>query len=212
MPRHSEKRAAWTRKRLAALDGNAIPFDRAVLLFFRRLAPRGECLIWTGYAGSDGYGSATFDGRLQRVHRIAYQLAFGPIPPGLHIDHTCHNPATCKGGVACVHRLCCNPDHLEAVTNVENILRGGGFTAVNARKTHCKRGHEFTPENIYTQPGKPGTRVCRECVRGQRQRWVAKNPEKARKSQYAASKRYVENNRDQVNAAQRALRARKRAV
>jgi hypothetical protein len=48
---------------------------------------------------------------------------------------------------------------LEAVTNRENMLRGVGVCALNARKTHCKHGHEFTPENTYRV--KNGGRACK---------------------------------------------------
>lgn len=52
------------------------------------------------------------------------------------------------------------------VTCRVNILRGDGVAAINARKTACKRGHEFTPENTYMNGGR---RVCRTCKR-QRER------------------------------------------
>jgi hypothetical protein len=54
-----------------------------------------------------------------------------------------------------------NWDHLEAVTKRENVLRGVGATAVNARRTHCKNGHPFNVGNTYRAPG--GGRHCRSC-------------------------------------------------
>lgn len=36
------------------------------------------------------------------------------------------------------------------------------------RKTHCKRGHEFTEENTYMKPG-TGKRECRTCLKTNRQ-------------------------------------------
>ena len=35
----------------------------------------------------------------------------------------------------------------------------------NGEKTHCKRGHEFTPENTYVWPGNLRSRACRACMR-----------------------------------------------
>jgi HNH endonuclease len=69
------------------------------------------------------------------------------------LDHLCRNPK------------CVNPEHLQIVTNKENILRGVSFTAENASKTHCVRGHELTPDNLVKggQPGRP--RVCLACAR-----------------------------------------------
>lgn len=107
-----------------------------------------ECWPWTaGLAGP--YGSF-YDGRANtKAHRIAYQLVKGEIPDGLQIDHLCRN------------RLCCNPNHLEAVTSRENTLRGFGSSAVNARKTHCINGHPFDEANTYVQ--RQNHRDCRAC-------------------------------------------------
>lgn len=64
------------------------------------------------------------------AHRYAYELVKGPIPEGLHIDHLCRNT------------LCINPDHLEAVTVRENVMRAATARAtINAAKTTCNRGH-----------------------------------------------------------------------
>jgi hypothetical protein len=73
------------------------------------------------------------------------------LPDGLHIDHLCRN------------RACCNPAHLEAVTCKENILRSPiAVATINAAKTHCIRGHEFSPENTIVTKTQ---RACRTCVR-----------------------------------------------
>ena len=97
-----------------------------------------ECWIWLSSLTEDGYGIFWIDHYHNiRAHRYLYELVKGKIPDGLVIDHLCRNPK------------CVNPNHLEAVTNKENLLRGNGFGGVNSRKTHCKRGHELTPENIY---------------------------------------------------------------
>jgi hypothetical protein len=55
-----------------------------------------------------------------------------------------------------------NPEHLEVVTCRENVLRGNGHAAVNARKTHCNRGHELTGSNLLIDVG-TRKRRCREC-------------------------------------------------
>ena len=117
----------------------------------------GPCWLWTG-ATTVGYGSIRCreTGRALYTHRVAYEDLVGPIPVGLHLDHLCRN------------KLCCNPEHLEAVLPRVNILRGIGPTAVNRRKTICKRGHELTPENTYVSP--KGHRTCRPCRRARRRR------------------------------------------
>lgn len=110
------------------------------------------CRVWRWSKNGKGYGYIRRLGspRPNRpAHRIMYELTRGPIPPGLEIDHLCRR------------RDCCNPWHLEAVTTRENILRGNGACAIHARQTHCKRGHEFTEENVYRR--NDGGRECRIC-------------------------------------------------
>jgi hypothetical protein len=50
------------------------------------------------------------------------------------------------------------------VTHKENLLRSDSPPAVNARKTHCIRGHEFTPANTVRRPSRPRARACRACA------------------------------------------------
>lgn len=114
--------------------------------FLARVDQSGECWIWLGGHGSDGYGALLFHGRAQGAHRVAYQLIVGPIPAGLQIDHLC------------AVRDCVNPLHLEPVTQVENLRR------IGERRTHCPHGHLYDEANTYRTPGRGG-RVCRVCRR-----------------------------------------------
>lgn len=108
------------------------------------------CWLWLGATMANGYGRFAVQRRARLVHRVAYEHLRGKIPDGLTLDHKCRQ------------RNCINPDHLEPVTNRDNILRGGGVSARNARKTHCDHGHEFTPANTYVNRGQ---RLCRLCRR-----------------------------------------------
>ena len=45
------------------------------------------CLLWRAGDNLKGYGQIRIDGRNCYVHRIAYELLVGPIPPGLQVDH-----------------------------------------------------------------------------------------------------------------------------
>lgn len=123
--------------------------------FWPKVDRRGpdECWPWLAAHDIHGYGKIDVDGRSTGAHRFAYQLAVGPVPAGLTLDHLCRN------------RPCCNPAHLEPVTNRENVLRGEGLTAHLARQTHCHRGHEFTAENTIRRTRPSGGRACRECRR-----------------------------------------------
>lgn len=122
------------------------------------------CWLWTR-ALSEGYGVMGTDRRVVRVHRFLYEILRGPIPDGLELDHLCHsNDDTCAGGTTCRHRRCVNPWHLQPVTTKENADRATR-TRINGRhlahRTHCKNGHEFTPEN--TRITSRGSRTCRQC-------------------------------------------------
>ena len=141
-------------------------------------APNG-CHLWTGSMNHHtGYGRLSVDGKEHYAHRLAYTLLVGSIPDGMDVDHMCHNgDATCNGEIECQHRRCVNPDHLEPVPHRVNMTRSHlAIAGKNARKTHCKRGHEFTPENTITR--KTG-RACRTCHNlGQREYGARKRAER----------------------------------
>ena len=105
------------------------------------------CWIWTG-SQRDGYGRLRINGQLYPAHRFSYELMHGNIPLGLVPDHLCRNPP------------CVNPDHLEAVTRRENVLRGVSKIAQQAKTTHCPQGHPYDEANtIYYRT----SRRCRIC-------------------------------------------------
>lgn len=120
------------------------------------------CWLWKAAKTPKGYG--VFGSK--RAHRVAYQMFVGAIPAGATLDHLCHTNSDCAGGDTCLHRACVNPEHLEPVTVAENVLRGRSFAARNASRTHCDKGHAFTPENtrISMRNGKMRQRVCRSCL------------------------------------------------
>jgi hypothetical protein len=140
------------------IEPTASDIDR----FWAKVDKSGDCWLWTAGRFKDDacgdYGAFFLGHRNHLAHRISYLLAYGPVPDGLELDHTCHDPDTCSA--PCPHRLCVNPAHLEAVTHRENLRRGGGFVGINSRKTECRRGHPLSGANLRVTNGK---RYCQAC-------------------------------------------------
>jgi len=98
-------------------------------------------------------------------HRLFYWKLVGPIPDELELDHTCRNPA------------CVNPEHVEPVTHIENMMRGR--YGDNARKTHCPHGHALSGDNLV--PHRLPIRNCLTCRRrGAREYSRRRRAERAR--------------------------------
>lgn len=116
--------------------------------------PRDDCWLYAGPLSPWGYGRVKLD-RSYAVHRLMYEDIVGPVPKDLVLDHLCRI------------RHCVNPAHLEIVDSRTNVLRGVGISAVNARKTHCKNGHEFSESNTYRRLR--GHRECYTCRRNDQQ-------------------------------------------
>ena len=110
---------------------------------FNLVEEEGGCIVWKGKKNLRGYGQIRVGEKGPYVHRVAYELAHGPIPAALEIDHLCRN------------RGCVNPAHLEAVTHRVNCQRGHRGSH---RKTHCIRGHL-----LVTRPN--GRQRCPTCAR-----------------------------------------------
>lgn len=105
--------------------------------------PNTGCILWAATVDPGGYGQISVRGRGCLAHRVAWELERGPIPPGLELDHLCR-----------VHS-CINVQHMELVPHRENVLRGVGPSARNARSQTCIRGHQYQPAG--------GRRWCSKC-------------------------------------------------
>lgn len=116
--------------------------------------PNTGCWLWTGaiVAGYGRIGVRSY--QVDTAHVVSYELAYGPIPrgQGLEVDHICRE------------RSCVNPRHLRLGTREDNRLASGSLcpSKINQEKTHCKAGHEFTPENTHWF-GNDRHRMCKKC-------------------------------------------------
>jgi len=85
--------------------------------FWSKVKKTDGCWLWAGNTNGAGYGRFALKGKKVYPHRYSYELSKGSIPENFVIDHLCRTP------------LCVNPEHLEAVTNRDNGVRGLRVTA-----------------------------------------------------------------------------------
>lgn len=116
--------------------------------FWAKVEPTGFCWHWVGARDTNGYGVFNKGRILGRAHRVAFELLVGPIPEGIVLDHLCRNTQ------------CCNPDHLDPVTQTENMRRSHSPAMRRYRADTCIRGHSLLEAYIRRDNGQ---RICRHC-------------------------------------------------
>jgi len=127
------------------------PIDRFENLYEEN--PETACWEWTACKNEDGYGLFFNGETIVRAHVWGYEYHRDEVPREMELDHLCRS------------RSCVNPRHLEIVTHKENMFRARD----KSRRSHCKKGHEFSPENVYVYNIKGRIdridRRCRTCMK-----------------------------------------------
>lgn len=78
-----------------------------------------KCKVWTGACNDKGYGQVSIGNKVHYVHILEYENNNGPVPDGMEVDHTCHNPP------------CYENTHLRAVTHKQNLENRAGLQVNN---------------------------------------------------------------------------------
>lgn len=102
------------------------------------LCEENECWPWTGHLNQYGYGMVTHDGKARNASRAAFIEHYGYDPVGLVVCHKCDNP------------ICCNPNHLFAATQAENLkdCRDKGRAVYRRGERHTRPTAKLTPEIV----------------------------------------------------------------
>lgn len=122
-------------------------------------------MLYAGSLSDKGYSTKYVkkDGVWKRayLHREIYINHHGDIPNGMVIDHLCRN------------RSCINIDHLEAVTNRENLKRGNGASPYGE---YCNKGHSLKDVGVAYRT--KDSRYCIQCRRDTQKIWRDNNMDK----------------------------------
>jgi hypothetical protein len=98
--------------------------------FWSHVSKTRKCWTWSGF--DTDYPRFWLAGKLVKAHRLSWELANGPIPPGLWVLHLCDN------------KRCVRPDHLYVGTRADNLRdmrrKGRGFVPSINRPASMPRG------------------------------------------------------------------------
>lgn len=173
--------------------GRSVPNRRLTLeeRFWQKVRKGHGCWMWLGaHHPKDGRGILQVDGKPTYAPRLLLEWTLGrPLSPSEFALHHCDNPP------------CVRPDHIYLGTHADNmrdmrdryrsyrsVRTPAERAAISARqraywrvhipplalRTHCPKGHEFTPENTYR--AKKGSRICRACNLAWQKEWRKTHP------------------------------------
>ena len=130
--------------------------------FWPKVNKTSTCWLWTAATMRNGYGVISKNGKNMLAHHAILEIEGIDIPEGKVIDHLCRV------------RNCVNPEHLEIVTNAENVQRGLKGD-LRTRAKECSQGHSLLDPSNYGVYSKYGSKTCLVCNRTRNRQAYAKS-------------------------------------
>lgn len=97
----------------------------------KKSKPKDDCIIWDGTVDWQGYGFVSVNGKLYRLHRVAFWIGshyetLELLPEHLHVGHLCRN------------KTCIRADHYTLLTAKENTAqKKADGTYTHGESHHC---------------------------------------------------------------------------
>ena len=138
------------------------------------------------YRDRKGYGQISVNGKMTYTHRFAWELAHGPIPPGMEVLHHCDHPPCCQTEPTPGY-----PDgHLFLGTQTDNMadmnIKGRHGDGGRSLRPDCPQGHPYDAVNTYVTSD--GARSCRTCNREASLAYYARSGQAARRARNKAAR------------------------
>ncbi len=120
------------------------------------------CWLWQACVNNSGYGGFNINRKWVMAHRVAWEIAYGSIPKGVHVCHHCDTTN------------CVNPDHLFLGSRFDNMQDAVKKKRQNySKRTKCKNGHTLKGNSYVRKDCVVFGRRCKTCAKLSKVRYRA---------------------------------------